>query len=423
MGEVSDLGQKIAMDRLDQVLWKLQRHAFHHAVIGVVAYLEGGVEAEQLREWHHRLVTDCPRLACRVGGSDRNPVWEHDPHFAVERQMSRISLPPDADSSQLLRLVHHLLYAPFALETPPWHGYLIEDAGGRTVYFLKISHALADGLRVVDLLRRRRPPVDGECMAPAKRDLSARAHGLRRAPMWYRLVADLSAAGRHRQLPNISAAREFEFFTVPLIKIKQAAKAAGQVSVNDVFLCGVARGLARYREEYEEETPRQLTVMSLVGRFRIPTRHTGNAINFASVRLPTPHADVKTALQETRKAIVSAGGTRPVDVAGLAAALSPHVPSGLIARGLKYAARRHDVMVTNVPAGQAPFSIADSRVTTVFGIPPLMGTGMITAMVTYQGTCHFTVHMDPAAISHPQGLCQCIRAALDDVVDIAQPHQ
>ena len=420
MGDVPDPGQKISMDRLDQVLWKLQRHAFHHAVCGAVAYLEGNVNAEQLNEWHQGLVKDFPRLTWLVGGSERNPAWEPDPHFAIEHHLSRIPHPHDEDPRHLLRLVHDLTNEPFPPDTPPWHAYLIEDADGQTLYFLKISHAIADGLRLVDLMRRRQSSVTSTDSASKVRELPPKAHRPKRLLLWYRLLSNLHTSHRQLRSTGNGSDREIFFFTLPLEQIKQAAKVAGQVTANDVMLCAVAHGMARYRKEYEEGTPRRLRVMVLVGRFRVPTPHTGNAINFASIRLPTRHTDMKAALQETRQAVVAAGGAQPADVAGLAAALAPHVPGAFIAMGLNYAARRHDYMATNVPAGKDSLTIADKRATAVFGMPPLMGTGMVTAMVSYQGTCHFTVHVDPAVISNPQGLNQCIRAAFDDVMKISR---
>ncbi|MGW8066575.1 wax ester/triacylglycerol synthase domain-containing protein [Streptomyces ziwulingensis] len=409
MDDAHTAGPSHRMAPLDQVFWKLQRHAPHRATLAVLAHLEGAVDPSGLVEWHHGLIAAWPRLACRVADG-RRPRWEPDPHFRVERHVSHVAVPYPPDDPRLDHLVHNLVDTSFPPDTAPWQAYLMDGPDGNSTYLLKIAHALTDGLRLVDLVRGRPSHIDAP--APRKNDTHL-AHGgrLRRALRWRRPAALLLSPG-HRPTVRASAARQYASFTFPLEQLRRTALRAPAGSVNDVLMHAIAHGLARYRARYAGESPRPLSVLTLVGRWPLSAPGVGNDLTFATFRLSGRHDGVDSALRETRAAVTGAGGDRPPDVAALAARISPFVPGRTLVASLNRLGRRHDFMITNVPAGRRPFSIAGAPATAVYGVPPLLGTEMVTAVVPYRETCHLSVVTDPARITDIDALVICMREAL-----------
>jgi hypothetical protein len=404
------------------MLWKIQRHAYYYTTVAIFAHLDGPVDSAQLRAWHQELVAANPRFAHRVGGSNRRPRWEPDPHFTVDRHVLRVSLPIDADEARLQHLMLSLVNTPLPADTAPWQAYLIDGApDGRVLYVLKTVHALADGLRLMELFNGRRSPIGADPSGEAAGRRERAARGLARARLWYRLTGSVIApTGTEKETEKASGVRQYALYTVPRTDLKQAAEAAGGTA-NDVLLCAVARGVARYRSQQHGRHPTELSVMTMVGRRHLSAPHAGNNITFASLVLPT-RDDIGEALRGTRAAVEASGGSRPADVAALASRLAAVMPPSLLVAGLRHLARRHDVMVTNVPLSRDTISIAGRAASAVFGIAPLLGTSIVVAMLSYRETCHITVNVDPARIADLPVLVHCLRAAFDEITAWGTGH-
>ena len=413
------------MAPLDQVLWRIQRQTHHQATIVVIARLDGPVDSSCLHAWHENMIALCPRFACRVTGPANRPRWEPDPHFSLDRHVVRVSLPAGADEEELEHLVHALTQTSLPADAAPWQAFLIDGApDGASVYLLKSAHALADGLRVVHLMRGRLAPVHDGRHGPAVRHRPSLSRRFAGGRLWYRLAASvLRPDARGRASRVSSAARERVFLSFPLIDMKRAAREADG-TVNDVLLCATARAVLRYRAQQGEGRARRLTGICLVGRPHLAAPHAGNNFTFSSLTFPEQQGDIPSALRAVKEAVQRSGGTRPADAARLIAALAPALSIRLLLAGLRHVVGRHDFMVTNLPAGSTAFTIAERPVKTVCGIGPLLGTAVLVTMVSYQETCHLTLNCDPALITDVNALASCIRRELTDIATWAhRQHQ
>ena len=325
------------MSPLDQVLWRIQSQSPHQATIVVLVHLEGAVEHEQFVAWHQDLITLCPRFTHRPAGTGRRPAWQRDPHFTLSRHALRVSLPGGTEGEEFEHLLHGLANTSLPPDAAPWQAYLIEGASdGGSVYLLKIAHSLADGLRLMYLLRNRRPPVG----APRQQKSDGRRRGARadrraRMRLWYRLGADSLLPSRQgRTSYTASAARQYTFFTLPLAEMKRVARETGGTA-NDVLLCALTRGISQYRAETQNSRAARLSAIHLVGRAHLPAPHAGNNFTFASLALPAGQGcDVKAAVQSIREAVKASGGARPADAAHLIAKVAPALPTRLLLAAL-----------------------------------------------------------------------------------------
>ncbi|MBY8886075.1 WS/DGAT domain-containing protein [Streptomyces sp. PTM05] len=396
------------MAPLDAMLWRLQRQAPHRTGIAGFAHLDGVVEREDMLAYHRDLVRRHPRLTCRATGH-RRPRWQPDPAFSLDRHTTSITLSRDAPPHQLASLTAHLIGTPLPTDAPPWHAYVINQSGegaGRAVYLFKTAHALADGLRLIELVQGRRPEPGGTASSwqPAPAPVGPRV----RAELWARTALQaLRAPGNGT--PS-SGSRHHAFFTFPKERIASAAATAG-CSGNHVLLCSVARGVARL----DPHGPHQVRGLTVVGDPHLPDARAGNGVTFASVTLPGADQEPRAALRATRAAVEASGGRRPPDVAALAATLAGALPTRAVSAGLDFFVGRHAFMASNVPAGRAPFTVAGRTVLQLFGVAPLFGGALMVTMVSYRDTCHFSLAADPAHVADVDELAEGVRDALSEI--------
>ncbi|MFJ8746005.1 acyltransferase domain-containing protein [Embleya sp. NPDC127516] len=141
------------MNAKDHLVWRLETAVRPDIVILVV--LDGIVDHNSLLAWHHRAAEMIPRMASRVHAPRTrwaHPRWEPAPHFNPARHVHRVSVPGRGTRHDLLTLAEALTQSPFVPGRPPWESYLVEGLeDGTCAYLLKISHCIADGLRLREL--------------------------------------------------------------------------------------------------------------------------------------------------------------------------------------------------------------------------------------------------------------------------------
>ena len=392
---------------VDRVLWRLQGDRDLRPTIAVLAYLDGPPNDAALRQWHEEVLLTDPRFASRAR---RWPArWEPDPDFSLKAHVVRFSAPSD-DGAELDRLVQSLVDIPFAPDAPPWRAYVVDGLpGGTSLYLLTLAHAMSDGLRLVDLLTRRRG-VRG----PSARHDSWSV----RAKRWLRFAGTATQgvwtpARKAARGYAYSPLRRFGFVEIPLAGLKAAADATGS-TVNHVFLTALGRGVVRYFHEVRNISVPDLTLLSVVGHPRPRLEHVGNDFGLARLTIPVSDQGIPESVHAVRAAVEAIGDRAAVDWLASTAKLAPLLPTGLVRAGLKRFARSHDLVVSNLPAGGGTVTIGGREMTRVFGIAPLPSTAMAVTLVSYRGQCHITLNIDPAALPNLPALTMAIRRSLEE---------
>ena len=81
------------------------------------------------------------------------PAWTIDPDFDVRNHVHRARVPEPGTKAQLCRKISEVTSEPIPSGRPPWELWFFDGYQGRKVVAaLKMSHALADGGRLVELL-------------------------------------------------------------------------------------------------------------------------------------------------------------------------------------------------------------------------------------------------------------------------------
>lgn len=146
--------------------------------------LEFRTERQFAPPWNRRLDD---ALASRL-----LPAWVDDDAIDLEYHVRHAALPWPGGERELGELVGRLHSTPIDLRRPPWECTIIEGLeGGRFALFVKMHHALIDGVSGMKLLQRA---------------MSHDAHkSLALPPFWATGSGESERSARHRQAPPTSA--------------------------------------------------------------------------------------------------------------------------------------------------------------------------------------------------------------------------
>jgi diacylglycerol O-acyltransferase len=80
------------------------------------------------------------------------PFWDEDSHFEIQNHVIRVALPTPRNKAALQRMIGDLSIVPLDRNKPLWQLHIIENYGAGCVLFIRIHHAIADGIALIRLL-------------------------------------------------------------------------------------------------------------------------------------------------------------------------------------------------------------------------------------------------------------------------------
>ncbi|MFG2039667.1 wax ester/triacylglycerol synthase domain-containing protein [Dactylosporangium sp. NPDC048998] len=377
----------------------------------------------------------------RTRAGQGRPVWADDGSFDVARHVDAADL-PGIGVDALLTWAATRAAAPLPDGRPPWRMTLVTGLdSGEVGLLLVMHHALADGLtgvalagalldtapdaapaptrwtpappptgwtlardaatdRLRALTRRLRaltrgparpqPPTGpGETTAPRQSD------GLRKELRVARSALAVTAPDLGLPAPD-STERRAAGLCWRLDGVRRAAREHG-VTVNDVMLAAVAGGMRGLL------LARGLPLAGLTLRVSVPVaapagnRNAGGTLPFV-LGLPVDGPDPAAALRRIGRDSRAAKAGRDRGYAG--PAQSPGVPPFLVRLAVawlrRYAGRRINLYLTNVPGPADARWLCGARLHTVFPIAPVSaGVPVAAAVLSYDGTLCLSVNTGP----------------------------
>ena len=345
--------------------------------------------------------------------------WEEDKEFELDYHLRHLALPHPGRIRELLAMVSRLHGNLMDRNRPLWEAYIIEGLpGGRFATYIKIHHALVDGVTGAKMMadglsgsaKEHKPPLWAQSLAalPASR-------GPRAAPGLLAQLADAARAGREIlpgigsglwdmlrsdstsataarpfQAPptpfnvEISGSRRFAAQSYSLARLKRIGEATG-ATVNDVTLAICAGALRKYLEAHGKLPKKPLIAMvpvSLHGE----TDAGGNQVTLLLANLAThlaePLARLQAIVQSTTeaKARLSKMPRLQKMAHGMttAAPLGPAMVTG--------SARRHPVfnlVISNVPGPKHTLYLDTARLDEVY--PVSIPTHYLALNITISG--------------------------------------
>jgi WS/DGAT/MGAT family acyltransferase len=402
---------------------------------------------DRIRERLH-LVPRFRQLLYRPGFGLGWPLWIDAPSIDLAEHVRVLPLEAPVDETQLLLACEELRHRRLDPSRPLWELWFLPGLpDGRVALFMKLHHAIADGMAGVAALgafvdldadppRTSAPPwtpapmpTAGALLADNQRrrlhrfgrTLTRVAHPVdtvRQARQGWPAAREAFLDGRAPRTSlnrRIGSHRSFAVVRSDLDLVKRIAHAQ-DAKVNDVLLAVLAGGLRALLvgrgERVDGLVLRAFVPVSLHGEQPGPAR--GNLDGAMIVPLPVGEADdarrlrliaAETTLRKTRRR--PQGGTLFRNV--------------LIQRAALRLAHRQRVMNTyaaNVPGPPVPLYFAGARLLEVFPIVPIMANVSIgVGALSYAGQFNLTAVADRDACSDLEVFVRGARHSLDALAD------
>jgi diacylglycerol O-acyltransferase len=328
---------------LDDAFLRLEsrRQPLH---IGVLMLLEppanaGKDFAEKLAERLRRSTRTVPPFNRRLVQRRGVHYWAEDDEFDLDHHFAHTSLPHPGRVRELLAMVSRLHYGHLDREYPLWRMHLIEGLeDGRIAVYMKIHHALVDGMGGMQLLLKSlSTSAAASKKLPAPWEVQTRKSGTQPFPVPHAasdslstlfklateswkfvppVVSELISTYRESRTDNpelakfgrapktllngkVSATRRFagQSYSTPRIR---AIAEAYDATVNDVVLAMCASALRRYLADMGELPERSLTAAVPVS-VRRPGSDAANEVAFTITTLATHIDDAGARLRAIKK--------------------------------------------------------------------------------------------------------------------------
>lgn len=438
----------------------------HNATVEIFDPGESGFDHERLVRLIGDRISFVPRYRQRlqtVPGRLANPVWVDDRHFDLGYHVRRSALPRPGTLEQLQELVARIVSRPLDRNRPLWEVYFVEGlAEGRVALLYKSHQVLVDGVETVDLGQvlldvSREPKALGEDDWQPRRRLSPTAllaGAVRDSLSDPRTAFDTVRSTTHSVLRGVDGAAQRAGKVVnglsgrrpegagPLSgTLSQQRRVAAVCSdlqdyrrirdvhggtVNDVILATVTGGLRAWLMTRAESLAgmrqiRAVVPVSVIDQ-ELEATSLGSQIAAHVVDLPIGEASPVVRLHQVSYSFKAHKETGRGVAANRLAGIAGFAPTTFHAIGSRVAAAEHgrgfQLTVTNVPGPQSSLYAAGARMVATYPVPPLLpGHALAIGVTSYDGLVSYGVTADRDLVPDADVLGQCIREALDELLD------
>lgn len=435
------------MTGVEALMWRLERYDRRlSATMSLVVELDEPVPVDGLIDRLSQMCETVPRLADRVREAPLGlapPAWERDPLFAVENHIASMEGPPWEVAAEVVGL-------RFPAGRPPWRAVVASSSPETLV--LHLHHSYTDGLGGVRLLGELfdlspdgagAPGVSPGPVPPARPismvdeisgEVGRAVHLMARAVPWAvrtldrarsepgkvlddarAMVASLQAqAGAASGPPSpVLAGRSAELYLAPLHLELAAMRTTGKrlgVTINDVFLAGLLDGLARYHSKHGSVAPSLRLALPISNRSSEYDMH--NQILGTILRGPLGPLDFDERARLIHE-MVAQGRNQPwADLIEELASGAVRVP-GLL-RLIAGAIGGMDVLASNVVGPPVPMWLGGVPIRSLTPVGPRTGSALNVTLMSYCSTASLGINIDPAAVSDPEVLFDCLTAGFEE---------
>ncbi|MFV8050711.1 wax ester/triacylglycerol synthase family O-acyltransferase [Mycobacterium sp. 48b] len=385
------------------------------------------------------------------------PRWVVDPDFNLDYHVRRVRVPASGTLRDVFDLAEVALQSPMDITRPLWSATLVEGlADGRAATILHLSHAVSDGVGLVEMFANiydleRDPEPAAAAPLPIPQDLSPNdlmREGINRLPgsiaggvlgalgqaartvtkvvrdpvSAVSGVVDYAMSGARVMGPAAhpspllrrrSLSSRSEAIDIPFSDLRRAAKAAGG-SINDAYLAGLCGALRIYHEA------KGISIETLPMAVPVNLRSEDDPAGgnrFAGVNLAAPVGivDPETRIKAVRSQMMSKREERAIDVVGSIAPVLSLLPDAVL-ETVAGSVVNSDVQASNVPVWPGDTFIAGAKILRHYGIGPLPGVAMMAVLISRSGYITVTARYDRAAITDEKLFAECLLAGFDEVL-------
>jgi len=353
----------------------------------------------------------------------------------------------------------------FDKDRPLWELHLVDGlSGGRAGVVMRLHHAVSDGVGLVRMtsglversregrpaaerrpvtsreprLRstreairdavRERARIDLDRGRRAGRALLGGIGGLLTRPVETLQNAGDTVASVGRLLRPVteplspvmrerSTSLRLRGFSVPLDELKRAGKAADG-SVNDAFVAAVGAGLRRYHEHFGKPVDELRMTMPINLREGEKGDQAGNQFAPARFVVPVGIEDPVRRMKAVQAGVRDQRSEPALPFADDVTAILNRLPRAA-ARALAGGMLKSiDFVTSNVPGPRFPIYMSGAKIEQMIPFGPPAGAAVNITLYSYDGVCNIGVNADPAAVTDPDLLVECLKKGVDEVLAV-----
>ena len=454
------------MSDTEAIMWAVEKDPALRSDFTNITILEGKPDERRLRAKIDAALDEIPRLRQRVVSPPLRlapPEWRDDPTLDLDYHLRKVAVPEPGGMRELLDVAAIFSATPFDRSRPLWEFTMVEGlADGGVALLQKVHHAVTDG---VGGLRLSLSLVDFEPDAPpgpqserggerddapprttpagvladalrfsahrqfelARQGFGAAAHlaahpdearrdvvGAAQLAASVRRQVLVTEPARSGLLRHRSLGRRFEVRQVPLDAVKEAAAALGG-SVNDVFVTAVAGALGTYHERMGEpcDELRMAMAVSLRGD---GGEGAENSFAPSRVLVPVGPKDPAARFARVSERVAEVRQEPALGAAGSLAGLLAPLPTSLLVALTRSQARTIDFATSNLRGSPVDLYVGGSRITANYPMGPRTGCALNVTLLSYKGSLDLGLNLDPAAVTDPDALLECLDEAFADLL-------
>lgn len=163
---MSSTGPMSAQD----LLWLHMDRPTNLMIVDSVVWFDSPVDWDLVRSTvAERLVARFPvfrRVPVADVGRNEAPHWVDYAEFDLDEHLLRVTLPEPGDKAALEAYVSARRSEPLSRERPPWEYHLIDGFGGGSAMLLRTHHAIADGIRLMQVALGLMDDATGGALMP-----------------------------------------------------------------------------------------------------------------------------------------------------------------------------------------------------------------------------------------------------------------
>ena len=385
--------------------------------IAAYCLLDGIPDWELFQQRLAQLIKAFPRLTKIPQYTKPGYHWQEHSTFTLQDHWS-IHHVRSHDRAALQSAAEQIFSSGFDFSKPPWHFAFFTNESSESSAMLMIHHCLADGLGGYELVSFL--CSDHHLAAPlliprTHRHRHPQSKSIRRLDylkLLGRVIAEFFRP--ETELPingKNSAERRFLFFSFPLQELKLVKSRLG-CSLNQLFLALVGDALGQYF------TLKNISANSLRAIIPVSMRQPGdrlslgNFLSGATVRIPLSPGKFPEQVVTIKQRWQEIEAQRLFGFYGILGRLNSYFPRFVQKFLCRFFARKTNFICSNIPGPYRPQYLAGAKISATFGIPALMeGHGLGFSFLTYAHTAYLAVIFDPAIISDPVELENCLNSS------------
>jgi len=449
------------MAALDALLLKGDAWPTTRPVMTMVLVLEQQPAPGRLEAAFRHAAAEVPRMHQRVVRSALaagRASWVRDQNFDLDYHLRRIGAPGDGSFEAALEWASAGATAPFDAARPLWDAVIVDRlVDGRTVVVIRAHHAIADGVRAIQMMaalldlepdaaspeaprevgRTELSPSTSQILRAFKRawvtnpqkssELSRSAfeaglhpvQTLKNTNAYVRSALRTMDRGHAQPSPLMAGrgtSRRFTTMALPLDCLKAAAK-KNAVTVNDVYLTALLGGVGKYHEAFELP-PADVAVALPIDVAGEEQHEAGNHISAAILPGPASIADPIERLRAVHDLVASRRGEPGLRAMDHLAPTLGQLPARVAIAVMGVHARRVDLQASNLIGPSFPLFMAGEKVEQMNAFGPLPGVPVMAVLVSYDGMATIGFTLDPSAVTDIPLFTQCVRDSFDELVQI-----